>query len=178
VWKPPCKTRKTLYELFLGVIVILFLKIFNRPKLCQILIICLILGLIGSCTNSSYEDMGRCANIVKQALKHGVKSKAAFNVTPGSEQIRATIERDGIVRPRKFRLVRNIDRYPFYRPELCVNSEVLSLPTLAVPALVSGIVRTSRRATRTPLLPLTTVTSPVVMTPTLLLTALSPPPSW
>lgn len=55
-------------------------------------------GLIGSCTNSSYEDMGRCANIAKQALKHGLKAKAAFNVTPGSEQIRATIERDGIVR--------------------------------------------------------------------------------
>lgn len=41
--------------------------------------------------------MGRCANIAKQALKHGLKAKAAFNVTPGSEQIRATIERDGIV---------------------------------------------------------------------------------
>lgn len=54
-------------------------------------------GLIGSCTNSSYEDMGRCANIAKQALKHGLKAKSAFNVTPGSEQIRATIERDGIV---------------------------------------------------------------------------------
>ncbi|KAG5316679.1 ACON protein, partial [Acromyrmex insinuator] len=53
-------------------------------------------GLIGSCTNSSYEDMGRCANIAKQALKHGLKAKSAFNVTPGSEQIRATIERDGI----------------------------------------------------------------------------------
>jgi len=55
-------------------------------------------GLIGSCTNSSYEDMGRCASIVKQAMEHGLKSKSAFNVTPGSEQIRATIERDGIVR--------------------------------------------------------------------------------
>jgi len=55
------------------------------------------LGLIGSCTNSSYEDMGRCASIVKQALKHGLKSKIPFNVTPGSEQVRATIERDGIV---------------------------------------------------------------------------------
>ncbi|KAF4521175.1 hypothetical protein B566_EDAN010637 [Ephemera danica] len=55
-------------------------------------------GLIGSCTNSSYEDMGRCASIVKQAMKHGLKSKAAFNVTPGSEQIRATIERDGIAK--------------------------------------------------------------------------------
>lgn len=54
-------------------------------------------GLIGSCTNSSYEDMDRCANIAKQALKHGLKAKSAFNVTPGSEQIRATIERDGIV---------------------------------------------------------------------------------
>lgn len=53
-------------------------------------------GLIGSCTNSSYEDMGRCASIVKNALKHGVKSKIPFNVTPGSEQVRATIERDGI----------------------------------------------------------------------------------
>ncbi|KAM0728053.1 Aconitate hydratase, mitochondrial [Formica fusca] len=53
-------------------------------------------GLIGSCTNSSYEDMGRCANIAKQALKHGLKAKSTFNVTPGSEQVRATIERDGI----------------------------------------------------------------------------------
>lgn len=53
-------------------------------------------GLIGSCTNSSYEDMGRCASIIKNALKHGIKSKIPFNVTPGSEQIRATIERDGI----------------------------------------------------------------------------------
>ena len=53
-------------------------------------------GLIGSCTNSSYEDMGRCASIAKQALAHGLKSKSAFDVTPGSEQIRATIERDGI----------------------------------------------------------------------------------
>lgn len=60
-------------------------------------------GLIGSCTNSSYEDMGRCANIAKQALKHGLKAKAAFNVTPGSEQIRATIERDGIVSFLHFR---------------------------------------------------------------------------
>ncbi|XP_022209825.2 probable aconitate hydratase, mitochondrial [Drosophila obscura] len=53
-------------------------------------------GLIGSCTNSSYEDMGRCANIAKDALSHGLKSNIPFNVTPGSEQIRATIERDGM----------------------------------------------------------------------------------
>jgi aconitate hydratase len=54
-------------------------------------------GLIGSCTNSSYEDMGRAASIAQQALDKGVKSKSSFTVTPGSEQIRATIERDGLV---------------------------------------------------------------------------------
>jgi aconitate hydratase len=52
-------------------------------------------GLIGSCTNSSYEDMSRAASIAQDALDHGVKAKALFTVTPGSEQIRATIERDG-----------------------------------------------------------------------------------
>lgn len=53
-------------------------------------------GLIGSCTNSSYEDMTRAASVAKQALDHGIKAKSLFTVTPGSEQIRATIERDGI----------------------------------------------------------------------------------
>ena len=53
-------------------------------------------GLIGSCTNSSYEDMGRCASIVKQAMKHGLKAKSFFMITPGSEQICATIERGKI----------------------------------------------------------------------------------
>eukprot|EP00061_Rhincodon_typus_P017178 g45755.t1 len=52
-------------------------------------------GLIGSCTNSSYEDMGRSAAVAIQALDHGLKCKSQFTVTPGSEQIRATIERDG-----------------------------------------------------------------------------------
>lgn len=52
-------------------------------------------GLIGSCTNSSYEDMGRSAAVAKQALAHGIKCKSLFTITPGSEQIRATIERDG-----------------------------------------------------------------------------------
>ncbi|KAK0902147.1 Aconitate hydratase mitochondrial [Friedmanniomyces endolithicus] len=52
-------------------------------------------GLIGSCTNSSYEDMSRAASIAQDALSHGIKAKAHFTVTPGSEQIRATIERDG-----------------------------------------------------------------------------------
>ncbi|QLG73494.1 hypothetical protein HG535_0E05780 [Zygotorulaspora mrakii] len=52
-------------------------------------------GLIGSCTNSSYEDMSRAASIVKDATDHGLKAKSIFTVTPGSEQIRATIARDG-----------------------------------------------------------------------------------
>merc|ERR1712110_1408197 len=53
-------------------------------------------GLIGSCTNSSYEDMGRSVSLAQQALDKGVKSKGTFYITPGSEQIRATIERDGL----------------------------------------------------------------------------------
>merc|ERR1719186_2045013 len=53
-------------------------------------------GLIGSCTNSSYEDMSRVASLMKQALAKGMKSKGTFYITPGSEQIRATIERDGL----------------------------------------------------------------------------------
>ena len=51
--------------------------------------------LIGSCTNSSYEDMDRCADLIKQAKEAGLKCKVPFLVTPGSEQIRATIARDG-----------------------------------------------------------------------------------
>lgn len=53
-------------------------------------------GLIGSCTNSSYEDMTRAASIAQQAINKGIKAKSLFTVTPGSEQVRATIERDGI----------------------------------------------------------------------------------
>jgi len=52
-------------------------------------------ALIGSCTNSSYEDMTRAANLAKQAQSKGIKAKIPLLVTPGSEQIRATIERDG-----------------------------------------------------------------------------------
>lgn len=53
-------------------------------------------GLIGSCTNSSYQDLTRVASLVKQAEKAGIKPKIPFFITPGSEQIRATIERDGL----------------------------------------------------------------------------------
>ncbi|OAV43489.1 aconitate hydratase [Lewinella sp. 4G2] len=54
-------------------------------------------GLIGSCTNSSYEDLDRAANIAKDAKAKGLKFKSEFTVTPGSEQIRFTVERDGIL---------------------------------------------------------------------------------
>lgn len=54
-------------------------------------------GLIGSCTNSSYEDMARAASVARQALEHGITNVTTkFTVTPGSEQIHATIERDGL----------------------------------------------------------------------------------
>ncbi len=52
-------------------------------------------ALIGSCTNSSYEDMERASSVAKQALEQGLKVKSEFTITPGSELIRATIERDG-----------------------------------------------------------------------------------
>jgi aconitate hydratase len=54
-------------------------------------------ALIGSCTNSSYEDITRAASVARQAKAHGLKSKVELLITPGSEQIRATIERDGLL---------------------------------------------------------------------------------
>lgn len=54
-------------------------------------------ALIGSCTNSSYEDMERASSIAKQALEHGLRAKSPLTITPGSEQIRATIQRDGLL---------------------------------------------------------------------------------
>ncbi|MEY4400553.1 MAG: aconitase, partial [Actinomycetota bacterium] len=54
-------------------------------------------ALIGSCTNSSYEDLTRVASIARQAAAAGLKAKTELLITPGSEQIRATIERDGIL---------------------------------------------------------------------------------
>ncbi len=52
-------------------------------------------ALIGSCTNSSYEDIERATSVARQALGKGLKAKSEFTITPGSEQVRATIERDG-----------------------------------------------------------------------------------
>ncbi|MGA9120260.1 MAG: aconitate hydratase [Bacteroidota bacterium] len=55
-------------------------------------------ALIGSCTNSSYEDIERATSVARQALEKGLKAKSEFTITPGSEQVRATIERDGHLR--------------------------------------------------------------------------------
>jgi aconitate hydratase len=54
-------------------------------------------GLLGSCTNSSYEDIARAASIVEQAVANGLVSKAEFGINPGSEQVRYTIARDGFI---------------------------------------------------------------------------------
>ena len=54
-------------------------------------------GLIGSCTNSSYEDLSRAASIAKQALDKNIKIKSKLGINPGSEQVRYTAERDGII---------------------------------------------------------------------------------
>ena len=54
-------------------------------------------GLIGSCTNSSYEDLSRAASIAKQAVDKGLATKAEFGINPGSEQVRFTAERDGLL---------------------------------------------------------------------------------
>ncbi|MGB5358574.1 MAG: aconitate hydratase, partial [Eudoraea sp.] len=54
-------------------------------------------GLIGSCTNSSYEDLTRAASIAKQAVDNKIKPKSDFGINPGSEQIRYTAERDGLL---------------------------------------------------------------------------------
>lgn len=54
-------------------------------------------GLIGSCTNSSYEDLSRAASIAKQAVENNIVSKAEFGINPGSEQVRYTADRDGLL---------------------------------------------------------------------------------
>ncbi len=54
-------------------------------------------GLIGSCTNSSYEDLTRAASIARQAKEKGLKTKSQFGINPGSEQVRFTAERDGVL---------------------------------------------------------------------------------
>src|SRR2546423_13481121 len=53
--------------------------------------------LVGSCTNSSYEDITRAASVARQASAKGLRAKTPLLVTPGSERVRATIERDGLL---------------------------------------------------------------------------------
>lgn len=65
-------------------------------------------GLIGSCTNSSYEDISRAASLAKQAVDKNLKTKSEFTITPGSEQVRFTIERDGFIE-----IFENIGAYVF-----------------------------------------------------------------
>ena len=60
----------------------------NWPEILEV-------GLIGSCTNSSYEDITRAASIAQQATDNGIKTKSEFTITPGSEQVRFTVQRDG-----------------------------------------------------------------------------------
>ncbi len=67
-----------------------FVKENNFPEKLEV-------GLIGSCTNSSYEDIARAASIAKQAGEKGLKTKSDFIITPGSEQVRFTCERDGLL---------------------------------------------------------------------------------
>ncbi|ORX33377.1 aconitase-domain-containing protein [Piromyces finnis] len=92
-------------------------------------------GLIGSCTNSSYEDMCRVSSLIKQALDNGVPAKSKFIITPGSEQIRATIAKDG-----QMELMKKCDALPptgydkgemVYQapPEDRSNVEVIVSPT-------------------------------------------------
>ena len=98
-------------------------------------------GLIGSCTNSSYEDMSRVASLMKQALAKGLKSKGTFYITPGSEQIRATIERDGLADTMREFGGENLKRFS---SNLVQHSrlQVLSSLTPVVPASASGTGRT------------------------------------
>ncbi len=55
-------------------------------------------GLIGSCTNSSYEDITRAASVAKQAVDNGIKAVSEYTITPGSEQVRYTVDRDGYLK--------------------------------------------------------------------------------
>jgi aconitate hydratase len=124
-------------------------------------------GLIGSCTNSSYEDMTRSASIAREAAEHGLQTKSKFTITPGSEQVRATIARDGVI--ETFEKAGGVvlanacgpcigqwDRQDIKKGDVnsskCFYQDYISVTKMIVKSLH-----------------LTTVTSPVVMMPTLLL---------
>lgn len=125
-------------------------------------------GLIGSCTNSSYQDMQRSEDIVKQAAAAGLKPKANFFITPGSEQIRATLERDDTI--KTFETAGGTVLANACGP--CIGQLSLSpciLQFMLIRLQVNGQEPTkSRRANRTPFSHRTTVTSPAVMMATAL----------
>lgn len=95
-------------------------------------------GLIGSCTNSSYEDMSRAAAIARDALNHGVKAKSAFFVTPGSEQVNYLLVPSASCVPEadQFRSALPLLATVNSRPSR--SSAVLFSPTPAVPVSASG----------------------------------------
>jgi aconitate hydratase len=124
-------------------------------------------GLIGSCTNSSYEDMSRAASIARDALDHGVKAKSLFTVTPGSEQIRATIERDGQL--QTFEEFGGMVLANACGP--CIGMFLIKFKRLHTDCFqVNGTAATSRKEKQILLCLLTTATSLPVMMPT-------PPPT-
>ena len=131
-------------------------------------------GLIGSCTNSSYEDMSRAASIAQDAMDHGVKAKSLFTVTPGSEQIRATIERDGQLKTLEDFGGIILVSSPSPLTETFFNE---ARPMRVAPASDSGIDKTSRKAKRTPSSPHTIETLLDAMMPTQLPTRLSHHPT-
>jgi aconitate hydratase len=136
-------------------------------------------GLIGSCTNSSYEDMSRAASIAQDAMDHGIKAKSLFTVTPGSEQIRATIERDGQL--KTLEEFGGIILANACGPCIGMSSfHKTQKPSLAILTFLqdSGIGRMSRRERPTLFCRLTTETSLDVTMLTQLLTLSSPLPTW
>ena len=91
-------------------------------------------ALIGSCTNSSYEDISRSASIVKDAVSKGLKTDSEFTITPGSELVRYTIERDGFIKEFE-------DVGGWYWPMPAVpasgnGQDILMTPTARTPSLL------------------------------------------
>ena len=125
-------------------------------------------GLIGSCTNSSYEDMSRAASIARQALDKGTKAQSLFTVTPGSEQVRATIERDGFIDTFEkigATVLANACG-PCVRCVVCCRCAALFIwLVFLLCRLVNGNVTMWRRARKTLLSPLTIATSLAATTP-------------
>ena len=119
-------------------------------------------ALVGSCTNSSYEDITRAASIARHAADNGLRTKTDLMITPGSEQVRATIERDGLL----------ADFEPHRRHRAGQRLRAVHRPV--------GPLATCPRATPTPSSPPTTATSPSATTarPRPWPSSPRPRPSW